>query len=69
MAMSQSGQDKQDKKLRLGALASHGGTNLQAIMDACKRGDLNAEVCVVISNNSGSRSLDAHAAKGYRHFT
>ena len=64
MAMSQSGQDKQDKKLRLGALASHGGTNLQAIIDACKRGDLNAEVCVVISNNSGSRALERARSEG-----
>ena len=51
-----------DKPLRLGVLASGGGTNLQAIIDACKSGDLDAEVCVVISNNSGSRALErAHA--------
>ena len=62
--MSQSGQDKQDKKLRLGALASHGGTNLQAIIDACKSGELNAEVCVVISNNSGSRALERARSEG-----
>lgn len=47
-----------DKPLRLGALASGGGTNLQAIIDAGKSGELNAEVCVVISNNSGSRALE-----------
>ena len=62
--MSQSGQDKQDKKLRLGALASHGGTNLQAIIDACKSGELNAEVCVVISNNSGARALERARSEG-----
>ncbi|MCH8825542.1 MAG: phosphoribosylglycinamide formyltransferase [Chloroflexi bacterium] len=44
-------------ELRLGILASHGGTNLQAIMDACSRGGLDASVAVVISNNSGSRAI------------
>lgn len=51
-------------KLRLGALASGGGTNLQAIIDACKRGDLNAEVCVVISNNSGACALQRARSEG-----
>ena len=52
------------KKLRLAALASGGGTNLQAIIDACKRAELNAEVCVVISNNSGSRALQRARDEG-----
>ena len=52
------------KKLRLAALASGGGTNLQAIIDACERGDLNAEVCAVISNNSRSRALERARAEG-----
>ena len=43
--------------LRLGVLASHGGTNLQAIVDACKEGRLDASVSVVISNNSSSMAL------------
>jgi len=38
-------------------MASHGGSNLQAIMDACFDGRVNGNVCVVISNNSRSRSL------------
>lgn len=50
--------------MRIGALASHGGTNLQAIMDACKRGALNAEVAVVISNNSGATALRRARAEG-----
>ena len=50
--------------MRLGALASGGGTNLQAIIDACKRGALNAEVCVVISNNSGSLALQRARDEG-----
>jgi len=37
-------------KLRLGALASGGGTNLQTIIDNCASGKLDAEVVVVISD-------------------
>lgn len=44
-------------KLKLGVLASGGGTNLQAIIDASKEGRLDASVNVVISNNSGSRAM------------
>ena len=43
--------------MRLGILASHSGTNLQAIMDACNQDRLDAEVAVVISNNSGSAAI------------
>ena len=43
---------------RLGALASGGGTNLQAIMDRCASGDLPARMAVVIGNNSGSGALE-----------
>lgn len=42
----------------LGILASHGGTNLQAIIDACRAGTLDAEVRVVISNNSRAFALE-----------
>ena len=40
--------------MKLGLLASHRGTNLQAIVDACSSGRLAAEPVVVISNNSDS---------------
>jgi len=43
--------------LHLGFLASHGGSNMQAIIDACKDGRLDAKPCVVISNNSDSMAL------------
>lgn len=46
------------KKLRLGFLASHGGSNMQAIVNAIHAGDLNAEAAVVISNNSTSGALE-----------
>ncbi len=43
--------------LRLGVLASHGGTNLQALIDACEQRRLDASVVVVVSNNGGSMAL------------
>src|SRR5512144_2889626 len=43
--------------LHLGFLASHGGSNMQAIIDAGKQGRLDATPCVVISNNSESMAL------------
>ena len=50
--------------MQLGVLASGSGTNLQAIIDACERGDLDAEVRVVISNNSGAGALRRARAAG-----
>ena len=38
------------RKLRVGVLASGGGTNLQAIMDNCAAGEVDARVVVVISD-------------------
>lgn len=44
--------------LRIGVLASGGGTNLQAIIDRCQDGSLAAEIAVVITNNPGAGALD-----------
>lgn len=44
--------------LRIGLLASHGGSNLQAILDACRSGAIAADPVVVISNNSQSRAME-----------
>jgi phosphoribosylglycinamide formyltransferase-1 len=41
----------------LGFLASHRGSNMQAVMDACKSGRLQAAPAVVISNNRDSGAL------------
>ena len=46
------------QRLRLGILASHAGSTMQSILDACAQGRLNAEVRVVISNNSNARALE-----------
>lgn len=52
------------KKLKLGFLASHGGSNLQSIIDACKEGRINAQPSVVISNNSNSMALERARNEG-----
>ncbi|MGN6565989.1 MAG: phosphoribosylglycinamide formyltransferase [Thermomicrobiales bacterium] len=46
------GQRQRSAPLRLGLLASHGGSNLAAILDASRSGRLPAEPRVVIVNNS-----------------
>ena len=43
--------------LRLAVLASGGGTNLQAIIDACEGGEIDAQVVLVVSNNSDAGAL------------
>jgi phosphoribosylglycinamide formyltransferase-1 len=52
------------RPLALGFLASHGGSNLQAILDAIAAGTLPARGCVAISNNSGARALQRAQAAG-----
>jgi phosphoribosylglycinamide formyltransferase-1 len=50
--------------MRIAALASHGGSILQAVIDACERGELDARITLVISNNSSARALERAAAHG-----
>lgn len=45
------------KKLRLGILASGSGSNLQAIIDRCADGTLDAEIAVVFCNVPGAGAL------------
>ncbi len=45
-------------RLKLGVLISGSGTNLQAIIDACLDGRLNAEVRVVVSNHAHAYGLE-----------
>ncbi len=42
---------------KLAVLASHRGSNFQAILDAIEKGELRAEVVIAISNNSKSEAL------------
>jgi phosphoribosylglycinamide formyltransferase-1 len=43
--------------MNLGFLASHQGSNMQAVIDSCRSGFLQAQPSVVISNNSESEAL------------
>ncbi len=43
--------------MNIGFLASHTGSNMQAIIDACKVGDLQASPVLLISNNRDSGAL------------
>lgn len=55
--------------LRVGVLASGGGTNLQAILNAIRCGDItNAEVKVVISNNRTAYALERARIEGIDSF-
>lgn len=45
-------------RLRIGVLASGEDTTLQAILDATGRGELDAEVAIVISNYRDSGALE-----------
>ena len=51
-------------ELFLGFLASHSGTNMQAIINACKSGLINAVPSAVISNNSASYALERARHEG-----
>jgi len=46
------------RRIRIGVLASGGGTNLQAIIDACERGEIDGEVVVVIANLPDAFALE-----------
>src|SRR5262245_42069424 len=43
--------------MRIAVLASHEGTVLQAVLDACANDRIRAHVCLVISNNSKAGAL------------
>jgi phosphoribosylglycinamide formyltransferase 1 len=49
---------------RVGVLVSGRGSNLQALIDAIARGDLDATIVLVISNVAGVAALDRAAAAG-----
>ncbi len=46
------------QQIRIGALISGGGTNLQAIIDACEQGRINARMVFVGSDKAGVRGLE-----------
>lgn len=50
--------------MRIAVLASHGGTILQAVIDACAAAELDAQVVLVVSNNSRSGAMTRARAAG-----
>jgi phosphoribosylglycinamide formyltransferase-1 len=50
--------------IHLAFFASHQGSNMQAVIDACKSGRLKARPCVVISNNGDSEALTRAKREG-----
>ncbi len=50
--------------LRVGVLASGRGSNLQAIIDACREGKIPAQVVVVLSDKEGAFALTRAAKEG-----
>ena len=54
--------------MNIGFLASHNGSNMQAVIDACKAGTLEATPAALISNNSGSGALARAKQEGFPHY-
>ena len=56
-----------NSKLRIGVLASGGGTNLQSIIDGCQSGRIDAEIVTVLTNNPDAGALQRAAKAGITH--
>ena len=54
-------------KLRLGVLASGGGTNLQSIIDQCQAQQIDAEIVLVLCNNPNAGALQRAEKAGLQH--
>lgn len=51
-------------KKRIGVLASGSGTNFQALADACKAGEINGEIAVLLTNNRHAYAVTRARAMG-----
>ncbi len=58
----------QKPKMRIGFLASGGGSNMQAIINAINSGELFAEAAVMITNNSKAGAIDKAQSAGIPYF-
>ena len=56
------------KCINLGFMASHGGSNMQAVLDAVNNGHLLAKPCVLISNNSTSKAIERAQNQGMPYY-
>jgi len=54
--------------LKLAVFASHGGSNLQSIIEGCKTGVIDGDVSIVISNNGHSISLERAQKENIPHY-
>ncbi len=54
--------------MNIAVFASHGGSDMQAIIDGCKAGEINARVTLVISNNADSMALKRAENEGIDHY-
>lgn len=54
--------------MRIAVFASHGGSDMQAIIDGCKEGAIHAEVALIISNNSDSMAMERAEREGIDHY-
>ena len=63
-AMAQPGRNR----MVIGFLASHRGSDMQAVIDACRAGRLHATPAVVISNNRDSEALGRAQREGIPHY-
>ncbi|MFH1125734.1 MAG: phosphoribosylglycinamide formyltransferase [Candidatus Altiarchaeota archaeon] len=53
-------------RLKIGLLASGRGSNLQAVIDCIERGELNAEIAVVVSNKKDALALERARTHGIK---
>lgn len=53
-----------ESRVRIAILISGRGSNMQAFIDAVERGDLAADIALVLSNNPGAAGLERAAAAG-----
>lgn len=62
------GEEMEVWNMNIAVFASHGGSDLQAIVDGCKNGFIDAQVAVVISNNADSMALQRAEREKIPHY-
>ncbi|HKM21091.1 MAG TPA: phosphoribosylglycinamide formyltransferase [Lachnospiraceae bacterium] len=54
--------------MNITVFASHGGSDMQAIIDGCKAGKINAKVVAMIGNNADSMAIKRAEKEGIDHY-
>ena len=54
--------------MNIAVFASHGGSDMQAIIDGCKNGQINAKVAVMITNNEDSKAMQRAIKEDIPHY-